>query len=49
MDILVAMNLLESLKTYLQEIRDKFSEHELKARNSCPDLDYSDVKKWERK
>ena len=30
-DILVAMNLLESMKTYLQEIRDKFSEYELKA------------------
>ena len=26
-DILVAMNLLESLKTYLQEIRDKFSDY----------------------
>ena len=25
--ILAAMNLLESLKTYLQEIRDKFSEY----------------------
>ena len=49
MDILVAMNLLESLKTYLQEIRDKFSDYELKARSRCPDSDYSDGKKGERK
>ena len=37
-------NRLKSMKTYLQEIRDKFNEYELKARNRCPDLDYSDVK-----
>src|SRR5688572_22038514 len=48
-DILVAMNLLESLQTYLQEIRAKFSEYELKTMNRCQDLDYSDVKKRERK
>ena len=48
-DILVAMNLLEFLKTYLQEIGDKFSEYELKARNRCQDLYHSDVKKRERK
>ena len=33
----------ESLKAYLEEIRDKFSEHELKARARCPDSDYSVV------
>jgi len=38
-----AMNLFESLKAYLEEIRDKFSEHELKARARCPDSDYSVV------
>ena len=38
-DILVAMNLLTSLKTYLQEIRDKFSEYEEKAKSRCPDSD----------
>src|SRR6218665_3317612 len=39
------MNLLESLKAYLEpeEIRDKFSEYELKARAMCPDSDYSVV------
>ena len=49
MNILAAMNLLESMKTYLQEMRDKFSEYELKTRSSCPGSDYSDVTKWERK
>ena len=48
-DILVAMNLLESLQTYLQEIRAKFSEYELKTMNRCQDLDYSDVKKREER
>ena len=48
-DILVAMNLVTSLKTYLQEIRDKFSEYELKAKSRCPDSDYSDANKLERK
>ena len=43
------MNLLKSLKTYLQEIKDKFSEYELKAKSKCPDLDYSDANKRERK
>ena len=36
-DILVVMNLLESLITYVQELRDKFSDYELKARSRCPD------------
>ena len=35
-NILVAMNLLMSLKMYLQEIRYKFSEYELKAKSRCP-------------
>ena len=48
-NILVAINLLESLNTYLQEIRDKCTEYKLKARSRCPDSDYSDVKKWEQK
>jgi len=38
-----AMKLFESLRAYLEEIRDKFSEHELKARARCPDSDYSVV------
>ena len=37
------MDLLESLKAYLEEIRDKFSEYKLKARAGCPDSDYSVV------
>lgn len=49
MDILVATKLLESLKTYLQEIRDKFNEYELKARERCPNSDYSDAKNRKRK
>ena len=44
MNILVATNLLESMKTYLQETRDKFSEYEFKARSICPDTHYSDEK-----
>ena len=44
MNILVSMNLLETLKTYLQEIRDKFSEYELKASSRCPYSDYSNMK-----
>ncbi|XP_042227821.1 uncharacterized protein LOC121870117 [Homarus americanus] len=48
-DILVAVNHLKSLKTYLQEIRDKFSEYELKAKSRCLDSDYSDANKSERK
>ena len=48
-NILVATNLLESMKTYLQETRDKFSEYEFKARSMCPDTHYSDEKKKERK
>jgi|SRR6218665_2380557 len=40
-DILGAMDLLESLKAYLDEIRDKFGEYELKTRDRCPDSDYS--------
>jgi len=47
-DILVAMNLLTSLKTYLQEIREKFSKYELKTKSRCPDSDYSDANKRER-
>src|SRR6218665_3970392 len=38
-----AMTLLESLKAYLEEIRDKFSKYELKAIAMCPDSDYSVV------
>ena len=45
MNILVATNLLESMKTYLQETRDKFSEYEFKARSMCPDTHYSDEEK----
>ena len=48
-NILVATNLPESIKTYLQETRDKFSEYEFKARSMCPDTLYSDEKKRERK
>src|SRR6218665_2227868 len=40
-DILGSMDLLESLKAYLDEIRDKFGEYELKTRDRCPDSDYS--------
>lgn len=47
-NILVAANLLESLKSYLQETRDKFNEYEFKARSMCPDADYSEGKKRER-
>ena len=49
-NILVATNLLESMKTYLPETRDKFSEYEFKARSMCPDTHYSDEKKreWKR-
>ena len=36
---IVAMNLLDSVKTYLQETRDKFSEYESKARSMCPETD----------
>ena len=43
-NILVATNLLESMKTYLQETRDKFGEYEFKARSMCPDTHYSDEK-----
>lgn len=43
-NILVATNLLESLKSYLQETRDKFTEYEFKARSMCPDADYYDGK-----
>ncbi|XP_045609870.2 uncharacterized protein [Procambarus clarkii] len=48
-NILVATNLPESMKSYLQETRDKFSVCEFKARSMCPDTDYSDGKKRERK
>ena len=48
-NILVATNLLESMTTYLQETRDKFSEYEFKVRSMCPDTHYSDEKKRERK
>ena len=48
-NIIVAMNLLDSVKTYLQETRDKFSEYESKARSMCPEADYSDGKKRQRK
>ncbi len=48
-NILVATNLLVSMKTYLQETRDKFSEYEFKARSMCPDTHYSDEKKREQK
>ena len=48
-NILVATNLLESMKTYLQETRDRFSEYEFKAKSMCPDTHYSDEKKRERK
>ncbi len=44
-NILVAKNFLESMKTYLQETRDKFSEYEFKARSMCPDTHYSDENK----
>ena len=43
-NILVATNLLVSMKTYLQETRDKFSEYEIKARSMYPDTHYSDEK-----
>ena len=39
-NILVATNLLESMKTYLQENRDKFSEYDFQARSVCPDTHY---------
>ena len=39
-NILVATNLLESMKTYLQETRDKFSEYDFQARSVCPDTHY---------
>ena len=48
-NILVATNLLESMKTYLQETRDRFSEYEFKGRSVCPDTHYSDEKKREGK
>ncbi|KAG7156522.1 hypothetical protein Hamer_G006491 [Homarus americanus] len=50
-DMLVAMNHLKSLKTYLQEIRDKFNEYELKGKSThrCLGSDYSDANKRERK
>ncbi|XP_013788300.1 zinc finger protein 862-like [Limulus polyphemus] len=48
-DILVANDLLKSLKVYLQEMRDKFSEYEAKAKSRCPDLKYSDGDKRARK
>ena len=44
-NILVATNLLESLKSYLQETRDKFTEYKFEARSVCPDADYYDEKK----
>ena len=43
-NILVATNLLESLKSYLQETRDKFTEYEFKATSMCLDPDYYEVK-----
>ena len=39
-NILVATNLLEAMKTYLQETRDKLSEYDFKARSVCPDTHY---------
>lgn len=35
-NILVATNLLESMKTYLQKTRDKFNKYEFKARSMRP-------------
>ena len=37
------MDLLESLTTNLEKIRDKFSEYEVRAGDRCPDSDYSIV------
>ncbi|XP_040197362.1 zinc finger MYM-type protein 1-like [Rana temporaria] len=48
MNILVAMNLLESLKTYLQDTRDRFSAYELKARSRCPDSEYKEKREGKR-
>ncbi|XP_013785780.1 uncharacterized protein LOC106469816, partial [Limulus polyphemus] len=48
-DILVAIDLLKSLKAYLREMRDTFSEYEAKAKSRCPDLKYSDGDKRARK
>ena len=48
-NILVASNLLESIKTYLQETGDKFCEYEFKARSMCAGTHYSDEKKLEGK
>jgi len=43
------MDLLESLTTYLEKIRDKFSEHKVRAGIRCPDSDYSVVNKFKQK
>ncbi|XP_040203750.1 uncharacterized protein LOC120935756 [Rana temporaria] len=48
MNILVAMNLLESLKTYLQDTRDRFSAYELKARSRCLDSEYKEKREGKR-
>ena len=45
---LVPINLLESVKTCLQETRDKFSEYEFKDRSVCLDRDYADGKSWHK-
>ncbi|XP_069494240.1 zinc finger MYM-type protein 1-like [Ambystoma mexicanum] len=38
----VAVNIIQSLKLYVQEIRDKFNEYEVKAKAKAPEADYSD-------
>lgn len=37
------------MKIYLQETREKFNEYEFKARSTCPETDYNDGGKQERK
>ena len=46
---LVAIDLFKSLKAYLKEMRDTFSEYEAKTKSRCPDSKYSDGDKRARK
>lgn len=50
-DILAAVDLLKSLKSYLDHMRDEFEDYELaaKANSRCPDPEFSDEHKRARK
>lgn len=50
-DVLLAtvVKLFESLRSYIDVIRDQFTEYESKAKSKLPDSDYSNVKQRQRK